>query len=137
MAFIFNRGALGLANGSINWASDTIRVRPSRTSENAINKDATTMTGLGVTGFDVTVTGKTGPTEDQTLDRIKYAFANFTFPAVTGAEVDKFIIFKFVTNDAGSTPIACCGLTPAITPAVPSSDISVTIDAAGAFFQQQ
>jgi hypothetical protein len=136
MGMIFNRGALGLQNTTINWGSDTIKARLSRTSENAISKDATSMTGLGLSATDVALGTKTGPTEDQSLDRIKYGCATIGFAAVAaGAEVDKYIVFKFVTNDAGSIPIAVISLSPAITPN--GGDINCTIDAAGLFYTQQ
>ncbi len=135
MGMVFNRGALGLTDGSISWGSATIKARLSRTSENAISKDATAMTGLGVAATDVTLGSKTGPTEDQALDRVKYSAGNFSFPAVaSGAEVDKVIVFKFVTDDAGSTPIAVVNITP-ITPN--GGDINVTVNAAGLFYLQQ
>jgi hypothetical protein len=136
MGMIFNRGALGLQDGSIVWSSATIKARLSRTSENAISKDATVMTGLGIAATDITLGTKTGPTEDQATDRIKYSSANPSFAAVaSGAEVDKLIIFKFVTNDAASIPIAVVSLTTPITPN--GGDINVTWDAQGAFYTQQ
>jgi len=135
VGMIFNRGAQGLLDGTITWTSATIKARLSRTSENAISKDATTMTGLGLSATDLTFGSKTGPTEDQSTDRIKFDCGDPTFAAVAaGAEVDKIIVFKFVTNDAGSTPIAVVSITP-ITPN--GGDIVVTIDAAGLFYLQQ
>jgi hypothetical protein len=135
VGMIFNRGAQGLLDGTITWTSATIKARLSRTSENAISKDATTMTGLGLSATDLTLGSKTGPTEDQSTDRIKFDAGDPTFSAVAaGAEVDKIIVFKFVTNDAGSTPIAVVGITP-ITPN--GGDIIVTVDAQGLFYLQQ
>jgi hypothetical protein len=135
MGMVFNRGALGLLDGSIVWSSATIKARLSLTSESSISKDATVMTGLGLAATDVTLASKTGPTEDQSADRIKYSNGNFTFSAVAaGAQVDKFILFKFVTNDAASIPIATVNIT-AITPN--GGDINVTVDAAGLFYLQQ
>lgn len=92
------------------------------------------MTSLGVTGYDQTLGSKT-KTKDTTNDRIVYDSANFTFPAVAaGAEIDRVAIFKFVTNDAGSTPIAIIDITP-ITPN--GGDIAVTVSADGLFYTQQ
>lgn len=132
---VFNRGALGLLNGTITWSSATIKARLSRTSENSISKDALVMTGLGLSATDLALGAKTGPTEDQALDRIVFGCGNPTFAAVaTGAEVDKIIVYKFVTNDADSIPIA----TVAITPITPNGgDIAVTVAAAGLFYLQQ
>ena len=65
------------------------------------------MTGLGLSATDTTLASKTGPTEDTANDRVDYTCGNISFVAVAaGAEVDKIVVFKFVTNDAGSTPIA-------------------------------
>jgi hypothetical protein len=90
MAHVFNRGALGLTNGTIAWTSDTIKARLSVTSESSINKDATSMTGLGLSATDTTLASKTGPTEDTANDRIDFTCGNISFVAVAaGAEVDK------------------------------------------------
>lgn len=133
MGFVFNRGALGLQNGTINWSANTIKARLSRTSE-TLSKDSTSMTGLGVASTDVTLASKTGPTEDLGTDRIGYDAADPTFPTVSGAEVNKLIIFKFGTNDADSVPIAALDVTPT-TPN--GGDLLATLDPAGAFFTQQ
>lgn len=137
MGQVQNRGARDLQNNTIVWASDTIKGRLSRTSE-TINKDVTVMTGLGFSGppTDITLASKTF-TEDTTNDRIVYSAANFTFTGVTaGAEIDKIIIFKFVTNDAGSTPIAVVSLAAPITPGS-TIDIAVTVPATGLFYTQE
>jgi hypothetical protein len=134
--FLFNEGADSLLDGTINWASDTIRARPVLTSaEAAVNKDATVMTSIGVTGYDVTLGSKTR-TKDDTTDRIVFDAADFAFVAVLGAvgEVNHFIVFKFVTNDAASIPIAKVAMT-AITPN--GGDINVTVSASGLFYTQQ
>lgn len=131
--FVFNAGANGLLAGTIVHASDTIKARLVLTSD-SLDKDSTTMTGLGVTGNDVTLASKTGPTIDNTNDRNVYSCGNITFPSQpAGAEVDKIIIFKFVSNDAGSTPIATMDIT-AVTPN--NGDILVTIPSTGSFYLQ-
>lgn len=136
MGFVFNGGSLGLQDGTIDWAVDTIRVRLSATTENALVKTSTTMTGLGTTGNDVTLASKTGPTKDDTAHRVKYSCGNITFPSVaTATERDKFIVFKFVTDDAGSRPIAVVDMSPPRTPN--GGDINITISADGLFYTQQ
>jgi hypothetical protein len=135
VAHIFNRGALGLTNGTISWSSDD-KARLSLTSESSINKDATSMTGLGLSATDTTLASKTGPTEDTANDRVDYTCGNISFVAVAeGAEVDEIVVFKFVTNDAGSTPIALVNLSPARTPN--GGDINLTVSADGLFYLQQ
>jgi hypothetical protein len=131
--FVFNEAAESLLDGSINWGSDTIRVRPVATSE-SLDKDATAMTSIGVTGYDQTLGSKTR-TKDTTNDRIVYDAADPTFPSVAaGAEVNRMVAFKFVTNDADSIPIAVVDIT-AITPN--GGNIAVTIAATGLFYTQQ
>ena len=101
--FVFNEGADSLLDGTINWASDTIKARPVTTAtEAAVSKDATVMTGIGSTGYDVTLGTKTR-VKDDTTDRVYYDVADFAFAAVLGAvgEVNHFVVFKFVTVDAG------------------------------------
>lgn len=136
MSFMFNRGALGLQNGSIDWDVDDIRARLSRTTENAIDEDATSMTGLGLSATETALSGNTGPTENTTDDRIGYDYDDFSFVSVAaGPECDKYIVYKFVTDDAGSTPIAVIDLNPPRTPN--GGDINVTVPASGAFYTQQ
>lgn len=133
MGMIFNRGAYGLLNRDIDFENDTIRARLSRTSE-TLSKDATSMTGLGVTATDLTLAGCIY-VEDLTNDRIVLDANDPTFLAVAaGAEVDKMIVFKFVTNDAGSTPIAVVDITP-VTPN--GGAIAVTLPADGLAYLQQ
>lgn len=124
MAFLFNAGAHGLLSGEIDWANDTIRVRPVLSSE-SVDEDATAMTGIGVTGNDQTLGSKTGPTQDDVNDRTTYGAGNPTFPSQTaGDPIDKVVVFKFDTDDAGSTPICLVDLDAPITPN--GGDIAVT-----------
>jgi hypothetical protein len=135
MGMVYNRFALGLLDGSITWSSATIKARLSRTSESLTDKDVVVMTALGLSATDLTLGTKTGPTEVQASDRVKYGCGNPTFTAVAaGAEVDKMIVFKFITNDADSIPGVVVGITP-ITPN--GGDIVVTVDAAGLFYLQE
>ena len=134
--FVFNVGADGLSSGgSINWASDTIKVRPITTAAGTPSKDASVLTGIGTTGYDVTVASKT-KTRNDTLDQIIYSFANFSFASVLSGvgEINRAVIFKSVTNDADSVPIAVVDITPT-TPN--GANINVTVSASGAFASQQ
>lgn len=133
-SFVFNRGALNAQNGGLGFTSNTIKARLVSTSE-SLNKDSTAMTGIGISGYDVTLSGKTGPVEDLANDRISYDSGDITFPAVTiRPEVNRVVFFKYVTNDADSVPICCCDITP-VTPN--NGDIIVTLDANGIFYSQQ
>jgi hypothetical protein len=131
--YLFNAGAYGLLHGDIAFGTDVIKARLSRTSETP-DKDATSMTGLGLSATALSLGTKTGPTKDDSTDRVKYGSANPTFSAVaSGAEVNKMILCKYVTDDAGSTPIAVVEFTPV----VPNGgDITVSVNAAGLFYLQ-
>jgi len=134
MAYMFNAAVNGMLGGTINWGTDVFKARPVLSADTP-DRDAAVMTGLGVTGVDVTLTGKTGPVKDNATDRNVFSAANFTFPLVpAGAALNKFIVFKFVTNDAASIPIAVCDM-DAVTPS--GIDIAVTVPASGIFYSQQ
>lgn len=129
MGKMFNAGAHGLLAGTIDWATDTIRIRPVLTSAGEPDTDATAMTGLGVTGNDQTLAGKTGPTKDDTNDRVTFDANDPVFAAQpAGGELNRAIVFKFVTDDAGSIPICLIDI-QARTPN--GGDITVNFDAAG------
>ena len=133
--FVFNRGALSLQNGAINWQTADVRVRLSRTSE-ILDRDSAVMTGLGLPATDRAVTGRIGPVEDVLADRILYTSDPFAFPAVAlGPEVDKAIVFAFGTNDADSVPIAVVTMTNPVTPN--GGGILIDIDPLGMFYTQQ
>lgn len=133
-SFVFNRGALNAQNGGLGFTSNTIKARLVSTSE-TLSKDSTVMTGIGISGYDVTLSGKTGPTEDLANDRIGYDAIDITFTGVTiRPEVNRVVFFKFVTSDADSVPICSCDITP-VTPN--NGDITVTLDTNGIFYSQQ
>jgi hypothetical protein len=133
-SFVFNEGANGLlSGGTINWASDTIKARLVASSA-TINKDDTTMTPHTAIGTDQTLASKT-KTKDATNDRIVFDAADPVWTAVAGGStVGTVTIFKFVTNDAGSTPIASLDITDTATN---GGDITIQFDALGAFYLQQ
>jgi hypothetical protein len=95
------------ASTRIDLTNDTIKVRPTRVSAYTFSATHTTMTSVtAATGGpgDVTLGTKalgTG-TDGGTFDAADAVFTAWT----AGAAIDSLVIFKFVTNDAGSTPIA-------------------------------
>lgn len=133
-SFVFNEGANGLTTGgTIVWASDTIKARLVATSA-TINKDDTTMTPHTAIGTDQTLASKT-KTKDTTNDRIVFDAADPVWTAVAGGStVGTVTIFKFVTNDAGSTPIASLDITDTATN---GGDITIQFDANGIFYLQE
>ena len=136
-SFVYNRGARDLSTPTsgtdIEWASDTIRARLVASSVTP-NKDDTSMTGYTAIGTDQTLGSKTF-TEDTTNDRIVYDAENPVWTAVAGGSTVGFVvIYKFVTNDASSTPICCIDVADTATN---GGDITVTFDAAGIFYLQE
>lgn len=136
-SFVSNRGArdlsVGTAGTQITWASDTIKIRLVASSVTP-NKDDTSMTGYTAIGTDQTLGSKTF-TEDTANDRIVYDAADPTWTAVAGGStVGWAVVYKFVVNDAGSTPI--CVIDVADT-ATNGGDISITFSASGIFYTQQ
>ena len=132
-SFVTNRGSLNLQSNSIVWASDTIKARlvPSSVTP---DKDNTVMTGLTAIGTDQTLGSKTR-TEDTTNDRIVYDAADPTWTAVAGGStIGWCIVYKFVTNDADSVPIAVIDLADTATN---GGDITVQFNADGIAYTQQ
>jgi hypothetical protein len=139
-SFVTNRGARDLTVGTtgvstIDWNTDVIKARLVKSTA-TVNKDDTTMTPYTIiTGStDQTLTSPTF-TEDTTNDRIVYDAADPTWTAVTAGEtISHVAIFKFVTNDAGSTPICVIDVTDTATN---GGDITLTFDSTGVFYLQQ
>lgn len=136
-SFVTNRGArdLSVATGGtqIIWASDTIKARLVASSFTP-DKDNTSMTGYTAIGTDQTLGSKTF-TEDTTNDRIVYDAADPTWTAVAaGSTVGWIAIFKFVSNDAGSTPIAILDITDTATN---GGDITIVFATTGIFYLQE
>jgi hypothetical protein len=136
-SFVTNRGARDLSvetsGTQIDWSADTIKARLVASSVTP-TKDDTSMTGLTAIGTDQTLGSKTF-TEDTTNDRIVYDAADPTWTAVAGGStVGWVVIFKFVTNDAGSTPIAVIDVTDTATN---GGDITVQFSSSGIFYLQQ
>jgi len=135
-SFVTNEGANGLANGTITWASDTIKARLVASSVTP-NKDDTTMTPYTVIGTDQTLASKTR-TKNTTDDRIDFSSAAITWAAVAaGSTVGYVVIFKFVTNDAGSTPIAVIDVTDVPTNGSDLTYTPPTVGSAAALFSLQ
>lgn len=100
----------------------------------APGKDDTSMTGYTAIGTDQTLGSKT-KTKDTGTDRVVFDAADPTWPAVAiGSIYGWIVIYKFVTNDAGSTPIAVLDVTDTPTN---GSDVGAAFNAAGIFYLQQ
>lgn len=133
-SFLTNEGAKGMtSNGTIDWAADTIKARLVASSVTP-DKDDTTMSSNTGIGTDQTLGSKT-KTKDTVNDRIVFDAADPTWSAVaSGSTVGWIVVYKFVTNDAGSTPIAVIDVTDLPTN---GSDIVWTVAATGIFYLQE
>ena len=128
---MYNVGVNAIMSQSLDWTTATIKARPVLTADTP-DIDATSMTGEGETGYDVTLTNCT-ITNDTTNDRCVFDSDNFTWTSVAAiGEINRYVLFKFVTNDAGSTPIATVELTTPITPN--TFNIAVTVASTGHFY---
>ena len=109
-AAMYKAGEQGLL-GSIDLTSDTIKARLVTASYTPNMTTDTTMTPVGTgAGTDQTLASKT-----VTLG--VFDAADITYTAVApGSAVTAVVIYKFVTNDAGSTPIAYLPLSSSLTP---------------------
>lgn len=130
-SFVSNSGADGLTSGGgITWASDTIKARLVASSVTP-DKDDTAMTGYTAIGTDQTLANKT-KTKDTTNDKIVFSCDALTWSAVAaGSTVGWVVIYKFVTDDAGSTPIAVIDVTDTPTN---GSDLTYTPDGTAGLF---
>ena len=132
-SFVFNAGADGLTGGTISWTADTIKARLVASSVTP-NKDDAVMTSYTAIGTDQTLGSKTH-TKDTVNDRIVFDAADPTWSAVAaGSTVGTVVLYKFVTSDADSVPIALIDVTDLPTN---GSDITLPLDASGAFYLQQ
>jgi hypothetical protein len=133
-SFITNEGSNGLlSGGGITWSSDTIKARLVASSVTP-NKDDTVMTGYTAIGTDQTLGTKT-KTKDTTNDLVKFSAAAITWSAVAGGStVGYIVIYKFVTNDGDSIPIAVIDVTDTATN---GGDLTYTPGSNGLFYLQQ
>jgi len=119
-SYWFNAGLKLHGDGSLNWTGDTIKARlaasvPART--------ATSMTGITAIGTDQTL-GTKSVSKDDTNNQVKFVAANPTWTAVAGGStVACCVVYKFVTDDAGSTPLVVHDVTD-----TPTNGGDITID---------
>lgn len=131
-SFVYNKGAFGLANGGITYASDTIKARLIASSASPDKDDADLSAGYTAIGTDQTLGSKTR-TEDDANDRVVFDAGDPTFAAiVTGSTVGWCIVYK---DDGGNgVPIAAIDITDTPTN---GGDITIQFAATGIFYLQQ
>jgi hypothetical protein len=147
-SFTYNKGSTDIQNGTIVWATDTIKVMLIGTATPYTpDKDHSSMTTpalseLSVTGYTPgfasadrkTLASKT-LTNDTTNDRTVYDAADpSAWTLATGGTVAYAIVYKHLTNDAGSTPIFLLDFTDVPTN---GSTFTLVFDANGIGYTQQ
>lgn len=129
---MFDAGVDGITKGTINWTGDTIKARLVAASV-VPDRTASVMTGLTAIGTDQ-VLGTMTQTKDTTNHQEHFGSANPTWSAVaSGSTVGFVVVYKFITNDAASIPIALIDVTDLPTN---GSDITYPVDANGWFYLQ-
>jgi hypothetical protein len=130
--FVYNEGAESLLDGSVVWASDTIKARLIASVATPNKDDDDLASGYTAIGTDQTLGSKTR-TKDDTNDRVVYDAADATWSAVAGGStVGWCIIYK---DDGGNgVPIAALDITDTPTN---GGDITVQFNASGIFYLQQ
>ena len=117
---MYNIGRQGLIDGTIDMDTNTIKIALIKDTETFDETD-TTMTGPGANRLGI----------DQTLGTITVTAGVFdaadpTWTAVAGGStIHGAIVFKYGTNDAGSTPICFIDLTDTATN---GGDITINFD---------
>jgi hypothetical protein len=96
------------------------------------DQDNTSMTGYTAIGTDVTLGAKQKAT-NTTDNRIQFTnTADLVWTAVASGTVRWVTIYKFVTNDEGSTPIAIIDITSCV-----ANGSDITLPAQTALFYSQ
>jgi hypothetical protein len=126
----YQEGLHGLMNKEIDLDTDTIKVRAVADDDYTFSQAHTTMTPVTkyLSSTDATLTCDITTTKG-TLDAtdLSPAFSSLAQDGVKS--IDALVIFQFVTDDAGSTPLVYIDLTTPIDPN--GGDINITWNASG------
>ena len=130
-SILYNQARQDFLDGAIDMNTDVIRVRAVADEDYTASAAHTAMTS--VTKY----TGTTDATIDSpTITSGVFDAADespaYSSLAIDGAkDIDGLVIFKFVTDDAGSTPICYIDLTTSVTPN--GGDINIAWNGSGIF----
>lgn len=140
--FVYNIAKQGLMNGTIDLDADDIRILllEAATDENPDDADVQAVlaragtTELSSTGYARQALTTEAVNLDNANDRAEFDADNVTFTSVSqvsSEQVVAYIIYKFVTNDAGSTPILFVDTATGLPLTPNGSNITITWDAEG------
>lgn len=130
----YEEGLHGLMNKEIDLDTDTIKVRAVADEDYSAPADFGTDTTLStITAYsgstDPTISSVDISTSKGVIDGADLAPA-FSSLAIDGTkDIDGLVVYHFVTNDAGSTPLCYIDLTTPVTPN--GGDINITWNASG------
>jgi len=138
--FIYNVAKAGLADGSIDWDTHTIKVLLLE-SDAGENKDNATITGLLVGSTELTSTGYArqtlagkAVTQDDPNDRAELDATDPTFTNVqqlAAETITGFVVYRHVTNDTDSIPILHVDTATGLPITPNGSNIAININAEG------
>ncbi len=130
--FAYNEGLSQITTGTVNWGSDTIKIRLIASTATPSINDTSLATGYTGIGTDQTLASKT-QTKDTSNNRIVFNAANPTWISVSGGSTIGFaVVYK--DDSINGIPIA---LLDVINTATTGGNVAVTFDATGIFYTQQ
>lgn len=125
-SFMYDVAKQAFLDGAIDLNTDTIKVRLVSDADYTASTSHTAMTSVTKYGASTDDT-ITSPTITNGVFDAADDAAAFSSVAIDGVKtVDALVIFKFVTDDAGSTPILYIDLATSVTPN--GGDIGITWD---------
>lgn len=127
----YQEGLHGLMNKEIDLDTDTIKVRAVADEDYTFSQAHTSMSSVTAyaSSTDPTLASVDISTTKGTLDAADLAPA-FSSLAIDGTkDIDALVVYHFVTNDAGSTPLVYIDLSAATTPN--GGDINITWNGSG------
>lgn len=125
-SFMYDVAKQAFLDGAIDLNTDTIKVRLVSDADYTASASHTAMTSVTKYGASTDDT-ITSPTITNGVFDAADDAAAFSSVAPDGVKtVDALVIFKFVTDDAGSTPILYIDLATSVTPN--NGDIGITWD---------
>lgn len=131
-SFLYAVAEKGFLDADIDILTDTIKVRAVSDSDYTASEAHTAMTS--VTAYSGTTdptisSGKTTTAGVFDADNIAAAWSSVSQDA--SKLINALVVYKFVTDDAGSTPIAYIDLSTSFTPN--GGDINLNFNASGIF----
>ena len=130
-SLLYDVARKGFLDADIDLLVDTIQVRAVADEDYTASAAHTTMSSVTKYTGSTDATLGTKTTTAGVFDAADLSPAYSSLAIDGSKDIDGLVIFKFVTNDAGSTPICYIDLTTALTPN--GGDVNITWNASGIF----